>query len=164
MTKVQKRRRREAKTDYLKRLKLLKSEKPRLVFRRTNKYVISQYIVSDEAHDKVVFGYTSIELLKHGWDKSALSGLKNLTASYFLGYLMGKTIQSKKLPQPILDFGMLQSLHKSRVYAFLEGIIDSGIPINCKEEAFPEPERIKGEHLKNKVDFEKIKSSIDKIK
>ena len=164
MAKIQKRRRREAKTDYLKRLKLLKSEKPRLVFRRTNKYIIAQYIVSDEAQDKVVFGLNSGELLKHGWDKSAVSGLKNLTASYLLGYLMGKTIQSRKLSQPILDFGMLQSLHKSRVYAFLKGVIDSGISISCKEEAFPEPERIKGEHLKNKVDFERIKSNIDKIK
>lgn len=163
MAKVQKRRRREAKTDYHKRLKLLKSEKPRLVFRRTNKYVIAQYVVSDEAKDKVVFGFSSSELLKHGWDKEAVSGLKNTTASYLLGYLMGKTIQKKKLEQPIIDFGMLQSLHKSRVYSFLKGVIDSGIAINCKEEAFPDESRIKGEHLKNKVDFEKIKSNIDKI-
>jgi large subunit ribosomal protein L18 len=161
--KVQKRRRREAKTDYARRLKLLKSEKPRLVFRRTNKYVIAQYVTSNEAQDKVVFGLNSSELLKHGWDKKAVSGLKNLTASYLLGYLMGKTIQSKKLEQPIIDFGMLKSLHKTRVYAFLKGIIDSGIAISCKEEAFPEPGRIKGDHLKNKVDFEKIKSNIDKI-
>ena len=40
--KVSKRRRIEAKTDYAKRIKLLKSEKPRLVFRRTNKYIIAQ--------------------------------------------------------------------------------------------------------------------------
>jgi large subunit ribosomal protein L18 len=161
--KVQKRRRRESKTDYLKRLKLLKSGKPRVVFRRTNKYVIVQYIISDEAKDKVVLGFNSSELLKYGWPKEAASGLKNTTASYFLGYLMGKTIQKKKLEEPIIDFGMIQALHKSRVYGFLKGIIDSGIKISCKEEAFPEPERIKGEHLKNKVDFEKIKSNLDKI-
>jgi large subunit ribosomal protein L18 len=162
--KVQKRRRRENKTDYHRRLKLLKSQKPRLVFRRTNKYVLAQYIISDEARDKVVFGFNSSELLKHGWPKEAVSGLKNTPASYLLGYLMGKTIQSKKLEQPIVDFGMLQSLHKTRVYAFLKGVIDSGIAIKCKQEAFPEESRIKGEHLKNKVDFDKIKLNIDKIK
>ncbi len=161
--KVQKRRRRENKTDYGRRLKLLKSEKPRLVFRRTNKYVTAQYITSDEARDKAIVGISSSELLKYGWDKKAISGLKNITASYLTGYLIGKTIQKKKLEQPIIDFGMLQSLHKTRVYAFLKGVIDSGVTISCKEEAFPEESRIKGEHLKNKVDFEKIKSSIDKI-
>jgi large subunit ribosomal protein L18 len=161
--KVQKRRRREAKTDYLKRLKLLKSGKPRVVFRRTNKYVIAQYVESDEAKDKIIFSFNSSELLKHGWPKEASSGLKNTTASYLLGYLMGKTIQKKKLEKPIIDFGMIQALHKSRVYGFLKGLIDSGIDIPCKEEAFPEQERIKGEHLKNKVDFEKIKSNLDKV-
>ena len=65
--KVQKRRRREAKTDYGRRLKLLKSEKPRIVFRRTNKYVTAQYVVSDEARDKVVVGINSSALLKYGF-------------------------------------------------------------------------------------------------
>ncbi len=163
MAKVQKRRRRENKTDYSKRLKLLKGEKPRLVFRRTNKYVLAQYILSDEAKDKVVFGYNSSELLNHDWPTDAKSGLKNITACYLLGYLMGKTIKAKKLQKPIIDFGMIQSLNKTRVYGFLKGIIDSGIEIKCKKESFPDESRIKGEHLKNKVDFEKIKLNIDKI-
>lgn len=162
--KIQKRRRRENKTDYKKRLKLLKSERPRIVFRRTNKYVLAQYAVSDEAHDKIIIGVNSSELLKYGWPKQAESGLKNTSASYLLGYLIGKKIQKKKLETPIMDFGMIKALHKSRVYAFLKGVIDSGIEIPCKEEAFPSPERIKGEHLKNKIDFEKIKSSIEKTK
>ena len=57
---------------------------------------------------------------------------------------------------------MTPALHKSKVYAFIKGIIDSGIKIRCKKEAFPEEERIKGEHLKNKVKFEEIKSKINK--
>jgi large subunit ribosomal protein L18 len=161
--KVQKRRRREAKTDYGRRLKLLKSGKPRLVFRRTNKYILAQYITSNEAKDKVVLGFNSSELLVHGWPKEAKSGLKNITGSYFTGYLMGKRIQKEGLETPIIDFGMIQALHKTRVFAFLKGVIDSGVPVNCKEEAFPEEERIKGTHLKNKIEFDKIKSSIDKI-
>ena len=57
--KTLKRRRKENKTDYAKRLKLLKSETPRIVFRKTNKYLIAQYIVSEETHDKVEIGITS---------------------------------------------------------------------------------------------------------
>lgn len=161
--KVQKRRRREAKTDYLKRLKLLKSGKPRVVFRRTNKYIISQYVTSEEAKDRIIFSFNSSELLKHGWPKESVSGLKNTTASYLMGYLTGRTIKKKNLEKPIADFGMTQALHKSRVYAFLKGLIDAGIEIPCKEEAFPGPERIKGEHLKNKVDLEKIKLNLEKL-
>lgn len=160
--KIQKRRRRENKTDYLKRLKLLKSGKPRIVFRKTNKYLIAQYVESSEAQDKVVFGFDSRELLKYGIDKKA--SLKNLTASYLFGYLVGKKISEKKLETPIVDFGMISTLHKTKVYAFLKGLIDAGIEINCKEECFPDEARIKGEHLKNKIDFEKIKSNLEKLK
>lgn len=158
--KVQKRRRRECKTDYLTRLKLLKSGKPRIVFRKTNKYLIAQYVESDEAQDKVVIGFDSKELLKFGWPEKAKSGLKNLTASYLLGFLMGKKILEKKLEKPIIDFGMLRVLHKSRVYAFIKGLIDAGVEISCKEEAFPDESRIKGEHLKNKINFDEIKAKI----
>jgi len=42
--KTLKRRRQEFKTDYLNRIKLLKCGKPRLVFRKTNRYVIIQII------------------------------------------------------------------------------------------------------------------------
>jgi large subunit ribosomal protein L18 len=162
--KVQKRRRRENKTDYLKRLKLLKSEKPRVVFRKTDKYIIAQYIVSKEAQDSIRIGITSKELTKHGWPENAKGSLKSITAAYLTGYLFGKKILSKKLENPIMDFGMIPALHKSKVYAFLKGFIDSGIKINCKEGIFPEENRIKGEHLKNKIDFQKIKSNIEKVK
>ena len=71
-------------------------------------------------------------------------------------------ILSKKLEKPIVDFGMLRVLHKSKVYAFLKGLIDSGIEISCKTEAFPDESRIKGEHMKNKIPFDEIKLKIDK--
>jgi large subunit ribosomal protein L18 len=160
--KEQKRRRKENKTDYLKRLKLLKSEKPRIVFRKTNKYILAQYVVSKEAQDKVSFGITSNELTKYGWPESAKGSLKSITASYLTGYLIGKRIIKNKLTEPIIDLGMIPALHKSKTYAFIKGVIDSGIKISCKKEAFPEEARIKGEHLKNKIKFEEIKSKISK--
>lgn len=159
--KTPKKRRAQAKTDYLKRLKLLKSEKPRLVFRRTNKFVIVQYVTSYEAKDSIVFGITSKELVNYGWDAKASNSLKSISACYLTGYLIAKQIISKKLEQPIIDFGMLQTLYKTKIFGFVKGVIDGGINISCKEEAFPEEARIKGENLKNKINFEQIKKNID---
>ena len=161
--KIQKRRRREGKTDYSNRIKLLKSGKPRIVFRKTNKYFLVQYVTSKEAQDKVELNFTSKELLEFGWPKEFNSELKSIPASYLTGFLTGKKIVQKKLEQPILDFGMIRMLHKTKVYGFLKGLIDSGIKISCKEEAFPEEARIKGESLKNKIPFEEIKSKLEKI-
>ena len=164
MKKIAKRRKRERKTNYSKRITLLKSGKPRLVFRKTNKHVISQYITSEDAQDKVIFSINSKELLNHGWPEEGKGSLKSLTASYLTGYLVGTKIKKQKLEQPIVDFGMLKIKYKGRIFGFLKGLIDSGLEIECKEEAFPEEGRIKGEQLKNKIDFDKIKKSIEEAK
>ena len=47
-----KRRRREGKTDYKARLAMLKSEKPRLVIRKSNRYLVVQIVGSEIAKDK----------------------------------------------------------------------------------------------------------------
>ncbi len=162
--KTLKKRRRECRTNYKKRLNLLKGERPRLVFRRTNKYLIAQYVVSKEAKDKILFGITSKELIKYGWPESSAGSLKSIPASYLTGLLISKEIIKKKLEHPIVDFGMLRTLHKTRIFAFLKGLIDGGLDIKCPKESFPEEERIKGRDLKNKILFEEIKSKIEKIK
>jgi large subunit ribosomal protein L18 len=131
-----------------------------MVFRKTNRYIITQYVLSDEAQDKVVFGISSKALLKHGWPENAKGSLKSISASYLTGYLVGKEIEKKKLDTPIVDFGMIKTLHKTKVYAFLKGMIDSGIEIKCDEECFPEDNRIKGEHMKNKVNVDEIREKI----
>jgi large subunit ribosomal protein L18 len=87
--------------------------------------------------------------------------LKSTTASYLLGLLFGKKITDKK-KLPVIDLGMIRTVHKSRPYAFIKGLTDSGIAIKHKEGIFPDDNRIKGEHLKNAVPFEEIKSKIIK--
>jgi large subunit ribosomal protein L18 len=161
MAKVDKRRRRENRTDYAKRIKLLKSGSPRIIFRRTNRYLIAQYARSSGAKDSIEFGISSKALLKHGWPESAAGSLKSVTASYLLGMIMGKKISERK-ESPIIDLGMARPVHKSRIYAFMKGLLDSGARINSKEGVFPDEGRIRGEHLKNKVPFEQIKSKIMK--
>lgn len=161
MKRILKRRRREFKTDYGKRFKLLKSGTPRVVFRKTNRYLIVQYVISKEAQDKIIMGISSKDLLKKGWPESAKGSLKSITASYLTGYLMGKKIIKDKLEKPIVDLGMIRVLYKTKVYGFIKGLIDSGIEISCKEEAFPEEDKIKGLKLKNKIPFEEIKGKIN---
>src|SRR3989344_8358605 len=152
--KTLKRRRKEFKTDYKKRFSLLKSGLPRVVFRKTNRYFIVQYVESRNARDKIIFGLDSRELLKHGWPEK--ESIKSLSAAYLTGYLIGKKILLKKLEKPIVDIGMIRAIHKSKVFAFIKGLIDSGLKIECNKEAFPGEERIKGEHLKNKIPFSEI--------
>lgn len=159
-----KRRRREFKTDYAKRIKLLKGNVPRIVFRKTNRYLIAQYIVSEQAKDKVTLGLTSKNLVEYGWSDEFKGSLKSIPASYLLGLLIGKKILDSKLEKPIVDFGMIKVEHKTKVYGFLKGLKDSGIEISCEEELFPEEERISGKNLKKDFSaiFEKIKSNIQK--
>jgi large subunit ribosomal protein L18 len=162
--KVSKRRRSENKTDYLKRMKLLKSETPRVVFRKTNRYVIAQYIVSKEAKDKIELGITSKKLKEFGWPDEFDGSLKSITASYLTGLLMGKEIIKKKIETPIVDFGMTRVLSKNRTFAFIKGLIDAGVEIKCPEKDFPEEERIEGKNMKKDFSktFKEIKSKIEK--
>lgn len=163
-----KRRRREGKTDYKARLKLLESSLPRIVIRKTNKYTIAQYVKSKEAQDKVIIGATSKELLKYSWKKEREGSLKSLPACYLTGLLLGKKIiqieKKEKNVKAILDIGLARNVKKSRIYTVLKGLIDGGIEIKHKKDVFPDDKRIKGEHLKNKIDFEKIKENILKGK
>lgn len=162
--KVRKRRRRENKTNYHKRLKLLKSGKPRLVVRKTNKYINIQYISSEDAKDKVEIGVSSKDLMKHGWPEKYQGSLKSTTAAYLIGYLIGNKVIKEKKEQPIVDLGMYITIPKNKFYGLLKGLIDSGLSINCEEEKFPEEDRIMGKNMKEDFSqyFEKIKSNIAK--
>ncbi|MDP3966336.1 MAG: 50S ribosomal protein L18 [archaeon] len=163
--KTLKKRKNEGRTDYLIRLKLLKSERPRIVFRKTNRYVISQYIISDEAKDKIIFGVNSKLLLKYGWPESLKGSLKSIPASYLTGYLTAKKILKEKLDEPITDFGMQRVLQKTKIFAFIKGLIDGGVKIKCSKEKFPEEDRINGKSTKSDISktIAEVKSKIDKL-
>jgi len=149
-------------TDYSKRIKLLKSGVPRVVFRKTNKYVTAQYVTSKGAIDKVEIGVSSKALLNHGWPKGKEGSLKSIPAVYLTGFFIGKKISEKKLETPICDSGMIRNLRKNRFFAFLKGLKDGGVTIKCDEKHFPGEDRIKGKHLKEDFSktFEEVKSKI----
>jgi large subunit ribosomal protein L18 len=142
--KVAFRRRREGKTDYHQRLKLIVSRKPRLVVRRTTNQVIAQILVTRPEGDKVVAAATSAELAKKFGYKG--SG-KNTSAAYLTGLLIGYKAQEAGVEEAILDIGLRENRAGSRVYAALKGAVDSGLEVPCSEEVFPSDDRIRGEHI-----------------
>jgi large subunit ribosomal protein L18 len=78
------RRARLGKTNYRLRLKLLLSQKPRLVARLSSKNAMAQLITFEPAGDKVVATANSNQLAKLGW-----KGNKgNLSAAYLVGMLL----------------------------------------------------------------------------
>lgn len=152
-----KRRRKEGKTDYKSRLGFLKSGKPRLVFRKTNRYIIGQIVSSNIAQDKVIVSVSSKKLLEKGWPKDHQGSLKSLTACYLTGYMLGKN--SKDIKEAIFDIGLQRNVKKSRIYAFLKGFIDAGINVPHNKASLPSLEIInKNEKIKN--NFNKIMETI----
>jgi large subunit ribosomal protein L18 len=129
------RRRHERKTDYKARLGMLKSGKPRVIFRKTNRYIIGQIVVSDIAQDKVIVSVNSRDLISLGWPEKFKGSLKSLSASYLTGYLLGK--KSKEIREGIFDIGLNRNQSKGKIYAFLKGVVDSGFEIPHNDSVFP---------------------------
>ncbi|AGK60145.1 LSU ribosomal protein L18P [Archaeoglobus sulfaticallidus PM70-1] len=138
------RRRREGKTNYRKRLKLLLSRKPRLVVRITNKMVIAQIIEYSPEGDRVIAHADSYELQKLGWKGDA----NNTPAAYLTGLLIGKKAQKAGVSEAVLDIGLKTPTRGSRVFAVLRGAVESGLEVPHSEEVFPDDSRIRGEHIK----------------
>jgi large subunit ribosomal protein L18 len=140
------RRRDEGKTDYHKRLKLLKSRKLRVVVRVSNNHTRVQIIQSKLGGDKVLVSAFSKELpLKFNWNANT----GNVPAAYLTGYLAGIRAKSKNIQEAIFDLGIFY--HRNRVLAACKGVIDSGINIPYREEFFPEnlEDRVKGTHIED---------------
>lgn len=163
MRVIRKRRRLENKTDYLARKVLLSSNLPRVVFRKTNKYISGQLVSSKEAQDSVLIGVSSKELESFGWQKEASGSLKSVTAAYLTGFLLGKKVIEKLgKTKAVFDLGLYRSIAGSREYGFLKGVVDSGVEVGHDSKVFPEDSRIEGRHLKVQIDFKKIKEKIEK--
>lgn len=142
---VQYRRKRTLKTNYTKRLRLLMVGKPRLVVRLTNTQVLAQLVEFTPRGDKILVAVSSKDLRQAGWNYSC----KNMPGSYLAGALIGKRALQKGNTEAILDTGNVAPLHRSRFYAFLKGVLDSGftVPHGDSKKIFPSDERISGKHI-----------------
>jgi len=136
------RRRREGKTDYAKRLALLKSRKTRLVIRKTNARVIAQFIDFDAKGDKTVASAESKELAKHGF-----TGKCNAPSAYLVGALAAKKASAKGVKEFVLDTGRHEITKGGIIFAALKGALDAGLKAPHSPECIPAQDRIEGKHL-----------------
>ncbi|MFH0922714.1 MAG: 50S ribosomal protein L18 [Candidatus Micrarchaeota archaeon] len=153
------RRRREGKTDYVKRLALVKGGKTRLVVRKTNRSIIAQFVNYSEKGDVTVASATSKDLQKHGF-----VGKCNSPSAYLTGLLAGRKALKTGLKEFILDAGMQSATKGSVVFAVLKGAVDAGLKTNFGEEKMPSQDRMSGKHLNiDNGAFENARSKISSV-
>ncbi len=144
------RRRREGRTDYHQRLRLLKSGKPRLVARTSNQHAQVQLIVPGPSGDQTTASAHSSELADFGWE--APTG--NLPAAYLTGYLGGLRAVEAGVEEAVLDIGLNSATPGAKVFAIQEGAIDAGLDSPHNEAVFADWERTRGEHIAEYAEME----------
>jgi len=137
------RRRRSAATDYGKRKRLVLSGLPRLVVRPANKHITVQIVEALATGDRVLASAHSSELKKYTWKGPG----GNLPAAYLTGSLAGHRAKSKGIQTAILDVGTRPANPGSRLFAAMNGAVDSGIEVPHGEDILPTKERVRGEHI-----------------
>jgi len=164
---VARRRRRQGKTDYKARTKMIKQDKNkfntrkyRLIVRITNRQVICQVAYASIIGDNIIAHATSKELEKYGIDV----GLKNYAACYATGLLaarrtlkkfgLDETIKGKaeldgedyhvedeeneqRPIKCILDVGLQRTCVGARLWGALKGAVDGGLHIPHSNKNFP---------------------------
>jgi len=163
---VQKRRRREGKTDFQARRKMIRQDKNkynnkkyRLIVRFTNTKVICQVAYATMCGDKIIAQANSAELPKYG----VPVGLKNYGAAYCTGLLIARRTlkrfgqddikgkeecdgedfhieeeESDKKPfKCILDVGIQRTCVGARMWGALKGAVDGGLHVPHDFKNFP---------------------------
>ena len=134
------RRKREGKTNYKKRFRMLLSKNPRAVVRKSLLNIEIQIIEFDPKGDKVIASAHSKDLAKQGWKASTSS----IPAAYLTGLMLAK---NTKVKVANLDIGLQRSIKGSKLFAAAKGMVDGGLQINIDESMFPSEDRIKGKHI-----------------
>jgi large subunit ribosomal protein L5e len=160
------RRRREAKTDYYARQRLIiqdknkyKTPKYRFVVRFTNRDVICQIFAADLTFDNCLCAAYSHELPRYGLS----AGLTNYAAAYCTGlllarrvnakfglqyqgqtevdgtdYLVEKANDSSRAPfKALLDVGLKRTTTGARLFGALKGAVDGGLAVPHNNHRFP---------------------------
>ena len=156
------RRKLEGRTNYKKRLELLKSGMLRVVVRRSLKNITVQAVEYHASGDKTIMTVTSQELKKYGWTGYG----KNTPAGYLIGYLFCIKAQQKKITQAILDQGLYPTRQGTVSFSVLKGLVDSGMKIPHDPKIFPKEDRVQGKHISDDIAklFTTVKANIQKVK
>ena len=137
------RRRREGRTDYRRRLRLLRSGEARAVVRRSLNQTQVQIVAYDERGDRVVASAVSDELKQFGWT----GGTGNVPAAYLTGLLAGRRAAKQGVSSAVLDLGVQHPTGGGRLFAAAKGLLDAGVKVPHGEEVLPSDARIRGAHL-----------------
>lgn len=138
------RRRREGKTDYRVRLRLLKSHRPRAVVRMSDRRVRVAIVTFDPVGDRVIAAAESSELAGIAFPSSSRA---STPAAYLTGYLAGLRAKSSGTKDAVLDTGLRHPTVGGRLSAALKGLLDAGIELPHGEKGFPPADRLNGSHL-----------------
>ncbi|XVE72633.1 hypothetical protein DITRI_Ditri11bG0053800 [Diplodiscus trichospermus] len=158
-------RRREGKTDYRARNRLINQDKNkyntpkyRLVARFTNKDIIAQIVYASISGDIVLAAAYAHELPRYGLDV----GLTNYAAAYCVGLLLARRVlkqlemdaeyegnveatgedftvepaESRRPFRALLDVGLVKTTTGNRVFGVLKGALDGGVDIPHSEKRF----------------------------
>ena len=137
------RRRKEGRTNYHARTKLVVSVSPRMVVRKTNRHIICQLVRAEMIGDKTFASAHSIELRKYGYTGS----LSSTPAAYLTGMLFAVRCLNKGEVDAILDIGLHRACQGARVFAALKGAVQAGMDIPHGEDILPSDERCIGQHI-----------------
>ncbi len=144
------RRRKAGLTDYRRRLKLLRGRKPRAVVRVSNTRTTCQLVTWAASGDLVTVSVTGSDLSKkYGWPQDFSK--KSVSASYLVGYAMGKAAKAQGAEEAVLDIGLAASTPGNRVFSALKGMVDAGLEIPHGENVLPDEDRINGSHISDDV-------------
>jgi len=152
------RRRREGKTDYRARIRLITQDKNkystpkyRMIARKTNKDIIAQIAYATIQGDRIVTAAYAHELPRYG----IKLGLTNYAAAYATGLLLARrhlttiglaskyhgkvdadgadyTVEPAEGPRPfkaLLDVGLARTTTGARIFSVMKGALDGGINI-----------------------------------
>ncbi|MFH0927440.1 MAG: 50S ribosomal protein L18 [Candidatus Micrarchaeota archaeon] len=135
------RRRRENRTNYQKRLAMIKSGSVRLVVRASNKAILVQFVSFESKGDKTLASASSTELEASGWLPQA-----NTPSAYLTGVLAAKKAAAKGIKKAHLDIGMATASKGRVLFAAALGAKDAGLDINVDKSLVDEG-RINGTHI-----------------
>lgn len=152
-------RHRSGDTDYRRRLKLLKSGKPRAVVRRSLRDTRVQLVTYDAEGDEIQAQAEARELADLGWEGHG----SNCPAAYLTGYLAGTRAVEAGVDEAVLDIGDHAPSPGSNVFAALKGLVDAGVDIPHGEDVVPDEERLQGAHIDEAVpdQVEAVRDAID---
>ena len=154
-------RRRQGKTDYHRRLRLLRSGAPRAVVRVSNTQVICQLVSYNPSGDAILQSVNGKSLTdSYSWPEDASK--KSIPACYVAGYALGKKAISAGNHEAVLDIGLAASSPGSRVFSALKGMIDAGLDIPHGTSVLPSEERLSGKHIDDSLSSS-VEASIEAI-